>query len=145
MRRTDLPKLISDAGRVLRTVVDQRGRALGLTRAQATILYCLVREDGMRQVDLAEFLEVEPISAARLIDRLEQSGYVARKADADDRRVKRVYITKDGRAAQVAFKKLLDAVFDEAFEGLADSRVDALCRDLEEVKARLAQQLAKAP
>ncbi len=145
MRRAELPKLISDTVRLMRTLVDQRGRGLGLTRAQAVVLYRLAQEDGQRQVDLAEYLEVEPISAARLVDKLEESGYVARKPDAQDRRVKRVYLTREGRAAQAAFKKVLDALFEEVFAGMSDSRVEAMARDLEEAKARVAEQLSRQP
>lgn len=143
MTPSDLPKLISDTGRVLRTVVDQRARCLGLTRAQGVILFRLMAEDGLRQVDLAGHVEVEPITLARLVDRLEQTGYVTRRVDAQDRRVKRVYLTDAGRHAQAAFREVLNSVFTEVLAPLGADHQAALYRDLEEIKTRLAAQLAK--
>lgn len=140
---SDLPKLISDTGRVLRTVVDQRARSLGLTRAQGVILYRLVGQDGQRQIDLAEQVEVEPITLARLVDRLELSGYVTRRADGRDRRVKRIYLTDTGRQAQAGFRQVLEAVFAEVLAPFSEARQAALYRDLDAIKTRLTAQLAK--
>lgn len=77
--------LISDVARLLRKRFDRRAAELGLTRAQWRALGNLARDEGMIQSHLADLLEVEKITLARLVDRLECAGWVERRADADDR------------------------------------------------------------
>ena len=78
--------------------MDQVMRPLGITRSQWSVLTTLSRggNDGMMQVDLARLLEVGKVTVGGLVDRLETTGHVERRADPTDRRVKRVYITKQG-------------------------------------------------
>jgi len=90
--------LVHDVSRIRRTVMDMVMRPLGITRSQWTVLTTLARggNDGMMQVDLARLLEVGKVTVGGLVDRLEATGHVERRADATDRRVKRVYITEQG-------------------------------------------------
>jgi MarR family transcriptional regulator, transcriptional regulator for hemolysin len=90
---TDLLILLHDVARLVRTLADRRARAHGMTRAQWMILFRLRRRDGMTQRELAEILEVEPITVGRLVDRLEAHGMVKRCADPADRRVWRLHLT----------------------------------------------------
>ena len=76
----------------MRIDADKRARAHGMTRAQWGILIWLDRQPGLSQKELAEILEVEPITVARLIDRLEARGMVERRADARDRRIWRLHL-----------------------------------------------------
>ena len=89
---SDLLVLISDAGRLIRVEVDRRARAHGMTRAQWLILAWLNRQPGLSQKELAEKLEVEPITVARLVDRLEARGLLERRPDPSDRRVWRLHL-----------------------------------------------------
>ncbi len=90
--------LVHDVSRIRRTVMDHAMRPLGLTRSQWSVLSALSRggEEGMMQVDLARLLEVGKVTVGGLVDRLEATGYVERRADARDRRAKRVCITEQG-------------------------------------------------
>src|SRR3954447_25460282 len=84
--------LLHDVARLLRTRFDQRARVLGLSRAQWSVLAHLSRNEGIRQNALADILEVEPITLARLLDRLEESGMVERRVDPNDRRARRLFV-----------------------------------------------------
>ncbi len=88
----DLLFLLHDVARLLRGEADRRARASGMTRAQWVILFWLERQPGLSQKELAEILEVEPITVARLIDRLEARGMVERRPDAKDRRIWRLHL-----------------------------------------------------
>lgn len=90
--RTDLLYILHDVARQLRLESDRRARAHGMTRAQWIILVRLERQPGLSQKELAEILEVEPITVARLIDRLEDRGMVERRGDPADRRVWRLHL-----------------------------------------------------
>jgi MarR family transcriptional regulator, transcriptional regulator for hemolysin len=88
----DLLFLIHDVARLLRVDADKRARSHGMTRAQWGILIWLERQPGISQKELSEFLEVEPITVARLIDRLENRGMVERRPDPRDRRIWRLHL-----------------------------------------------------
>ncbi len=89
---SDLLFLLHDVARLLRHEADRRASAHGMTRAQWVILFWLERQPGLSQKELAEILEVEPITVARLIDRLEGRGMVERRPDPKDRRIWRLHL-----------------------------------------------------
>jgi len=88
----DLMFLLHDVARLIRVDADKRARAHGMTRAQWGILIWLERQPGLSQKELAEILDVEPITVARLIDRLETRGMVERRPDPKDRRIWRLHL-----------------------------------------------------
>src|SRR5690348_3214881 len=74
-----------------------RGRPFGLTRAQWQILAHLQRHEGINQSGLAEIIELEPVTVGRLVDRMEEAGWVERRADPGDRRAHRLFLTERAR------------------------------------------------
>ncbi len=88
----DLLILINDLARGIRTDADRRARSHGMTRAQWLILARLERTPGMSQRELAELVEVEPITIGRLVDRLEARHLVERRPDPEDRRIWRLHL-----------------------------------------------------
>ncbi len=88
--------LMHDVSRLRRTVFDDFVKPLGVTRSQWWVLAHLSRHDGMIQSDLANILELGKAALGGLIDRLESSRLVERRADAIDRRAKRVYLSSAG-------------------------------------------------
>ncbi len=93
----DLLFLLHDVARLLRVEADKRARCHGMTRAQWAILIWLERQPGISQKELSELLEVEPITVARLIDRLEARGMVERRPDPRDRRIWRLHLLAPAR------------------------------------------------
>src|SRR5215470_2912263 len=96
--------LLSDVARTMRTYIDQRAREHGMTRAQCGVLARLVRQEGMTQAEMAEALEIQPISLVRLIDRLCLHGLVEPRQHPRDRRANRLDLKQKGRAT---FTKLI--------------------------------------
>ena len=90
--RADVMLLLHDVARLHRVAADKRARAHDMTRAQWVMLLRLARQPGLSQKELSELLEVEPITVARLIDRLEQRGMVERRPDPRDRRIWRLHL-----------------------------------------------------
>src|SRR5215210_4605358 len=96
-RRREFVFLLFDVARLLRTLADQRVRGLNMTRAQWAVLARLERFEGLKQSELAESLEIQPITLTRLVDRLCANGLVERRADPQDRRAKRLFLTAVAR------------------------------------------------
>src|SRR6266849_1289721 len=90
---------INDVARLLKTYADQRARDYGMTRAQWAVLARVERAEGLKQIELADTLDIQPITLTRLIDRLCDNGLLERRSDPDDRRAKRLFLTPTARPA----------------------------------------------
>src|SRR5258707_3532335 len=95
--RREFAFLISDVARLLRTYADQRARQFGMTRAQWAVLARLEHNEGLKQSELAEMLDLQPITLTRLVDRLCTIGMIERIAVPSDSRVKRLSLTHAAR------------------------------------------------
>ena len=88
--RREFAFFINDVARMLRTYADQRARQLGMTRAQWAVMARLEHAEGLKQSELAEMLDLQPITLTRLVDRLCANGLIERRPDPNDRRAKRL-------------------------------------------------------
>lgn len=115
--------LLHDASRLLRKRFETRASGYGLSAAQWRLLVRVFKEEGIAQARLAELLEIEPISVSRLIDRMEEGGWIERRNDKSDRRVRTIYLTEKSRAIFNQMRGMATQVFDYALTGLsADER-----------------------
>ena len=129
---------VAKTAHALRRAFDRRAAALGVTRAQWRVLAWLGREDGMRQVALAEGLDVEPITLCRMIDRLAEAGLVERRPDEADRRAWRIHLTAEAWPVIDKLRGVAAEFLDEALDGVAEAD-QATVRDvLAQVRANLA-------
>lgn len=129
--------LLSDSARLLRTVFDRRVRTLGLTRSQWLVLRRLDWHPGASQSELADIMEVEKPTAGRLIDRLEENGWVERRPDPADRRIKRIYMTGEGERVNNQIRPISRAIVDDVLSDLSPEDQEKLADMLVEVKRRL--------
>lgn len=136
--------LVSDVARLMRTELDRRARGQGLTRSQWLALSRLARFPGVSLSSLAEMLEMEKAPAGRLIDRLEEGGWVRRQQDRADRRVKRLYPTPEAEAVYKQMRNITRETMQEAFDGISGENHDLACRVMAAVKTRL-QEMTGQP
>ncbi len=129
--------IISDVARLLRTAFDRRVRRLGLTRAQWLLLTRLHRRPGSSQSELADKMEVEKASAGRMIDRLEAKGWVERRAQHDDRRIKRIHLTREAERVHKRIWRIAEATVDDALASLSAPERAQLLKLLARVKGGL--------
>lgn len=143
MFREDLSRnfgfILNDVARLMRTTFDRRVKALGLTRSQWWVLNHLFRNDGVTQSELAEILEVEKATLGRLLDRMEQKGWIRREGDADDRRAKRVFLTEDVEPAIKTMRAAAAEVRRESMAGLSATRQTQFVDALLAIKANLSR------
>ncbi|MEW9806973.1 MarR family winged helix-turn-helix transcriptional regulator [Mesorhizobium marinum] len=131
--------LIHDAARLLRKRFEAKGSAYGLSAAQWRLLVRLVKEEGVAQARLAELLEIEPISVSRLLDRMEEGGWIERRQDASDRRVRMIFPTEKSREAFAEIKSVAGEVYDLALAGLSADEKQTLIRSLNTIIANLSE------
>jgi MarR family transcriptional regulator, transcriptional regulator for hemolysin len=134
----DLPFLLHDVARLMRTRFDQHSnRKWGMTRAQSVILLKLSRQPGLCQNELAALLEVEPITVARLIDRLEAGGFVERRPDPSDRRMHRLHLLPASGPILAEIDKFRTGSFVQFKAGISEADWEAALRVLHHIKEKL--------
>ena len=132
-----LPFEIAETAHALRRAFDRRASALGVTRAQWKVLFRLSRMPGLRQVELADMLDVEPITLSRIVDRLAEANLVERRADPADRRAWRLYVTDSAKPLVEKLRRLGEAMTEEAFAGIPNVQLEALRETLAQVRDNL--------
>jgi MarR family transcriptional regulator for hemolysin len=134
----DLPFEIAETAHGMRRAFDRRASSLGVTRAQWKVLFSLTRAPGLRQVELAEKLDVEPITLSRIIDRLEEAALVERAPDPADRRAWRLQVTEKAKPLVAKLKDLGSELVGEAFDGIERSELERVRSVLAQVRQNLA-------
>ncbi len=120
LRQDSLGFLVADVSRLMRKAFKQRLEGSSLTLAQARALVYVSRNEGVRQVDLADMLEVQPITLARLIDQLAEAQLVERRPDANDRRAYQIFLTPAAAPHLAAIEQVAAAIRTDALRDLND-------------------------
>jgi MarR family transcriptional regulator for hemolysin len=126
---------------MLRTYADQKASQFGITRAQWVLLARLDRFEGLKQSELAEMLDLQPITVTRLLDRLCNSGLIERRADPNDRRAKRLFLTPAARPLLERLGDLGEEVMATALAGVAPESVERMVAQLATVKENLREAI----
>ncbi|WFU59389.1 MarR family transcriptional regulator [Bradyrhizobium pachyrhizi] len=126
-----------ESSRLLRNYIDHRAKARGTTRAQWIVLFRLREQEGLSQVDLADVLELQPISLVRLLDRLVEHDLLERRPDPRDRRANRLFLTRSGRRLVDDLDSLRDAIAGDVLRDVSDKHVESGLSTLREVKDRI--------
>jgi DNA-binding MarR family transcriptional regulator len=126
-----------ESSRFLRNYVDHRAKSRGTTRAQWIVLFRLREQEGLSQVDLADVLELQPISLVRRLDRLVEQGLVERRSDPRDRRANRLFLTIAGRQLADDLDSLRDAIATDVLQGVPTATVETSLKALRDVKERI--------
>jgi MarR family transcriptional regulator for hemolysin len=132
---------LNDVARMLRTFSNQKAKQFGVTRAQWAVLARLDRFEGLKQSELAEMLDLQPITLTRLLDRLCDCGFIERRADPNDRRAKRLYLTPAGRPLIEQLGSLGEGLMATALAGVDREHVEKMIVQLAIVKENLRQAI----
>ena len=130
--------LLSDVSRLLRSHFDQRARELGLTtRSQWRVLAHLGPNQGINQSALADILEIENMTLARHIDRLEEAGWVERRRDPDDRRVWRLFLSETALPMFDHMQELITETEAHVLAGFSEQERQQMMGRLEIMKSNI--------
>jgi MarR family transcriptional regulator, transcriptional regulator for hemolysin len=137
--------LISDVSRLLRRNFDKRAQKIGLSRAQWQVLAWLKRNEGISQTQLADLLEMSPMTLVRLIDRLEMNGLVERRPHPTDRRVYQLFLAGHAHPSLDRLWSMGAETRDEALEGIPQEVEAALLKALAKIRKNLIAADARVP
>ena len=139
---------LNDVARLLRTYADYKAAQLGITRAQWAVLVRVERLEGLNQSELAEGLDLQPITLTRLVDKLSDSGLIERRPDPTDRRAKRLFLTAAARPLLERLSELGEETMANTLTGVDGVSVKDMVAKLSLVKEnlrRLIQQRGADP
>ena len=136
LKRQLIAQLV-EGSRLLRNYIDHRAKVRGTTRAQWIVLFRLRQQEGLSQVDLADVLELQPISLVRLLDRLVEHGLLERRHDPKDRRANRLFLTASGRQLVDDLDSLRDDIASDVLQDLSDDAIETSLAALRDIKDRI--------
>ena len=132
---------LGEVQRLMRAYADKEAARYGITRAQWAVLAKVERSEGMKQTELAEQLEMQPITLTRLIDKLCDSGWIERRGDNNDRRVNRLYLRKAARPLLGKLAGLKSEITAAALAGISPAEAERLVAQLESIKENVRNAL----
>jgi MarR family transcriptional regulator, transcriptional regulator for hemolysin len=130
--------------RMLRLYADKQARRFGLTRAQWAVLAKLERIEGLKQTEIADLMEMQPITLTRLIDKLCDAGLIERRSDETDRRVNRLYLTEAAKPLMAKLATLRAEITQTALASLSNADTHRLVDELETIKDNIREALLSA-
>ncbi|HWX82209.1 MAG TPA: MarR family transcriptional regulator [Xanthobacteraceae bacterium] len=140
--------ILNDVARLLRTYADYKAAQFGITRAQWAVLVRLERSEGLNQTELADVLDLQPITLTRLLDKLSDSGLIERRPDPGDRRAKRLFLTPAARPLLKRLAELGEETMTSTLAGIDPESIEKMVSQLALVKEnlrRLIQQRHTGP
>ncbi|MGE5318810.1 MAG: MarR family winged helix-turn-helix transcriptional regulator [Hyphomicrobiaceae bacterium] len=137
-KQDSLGFLLADVSRLMRHAFRQRLDGSSLTLAQARALIYVSRNEGIRQVELADMLEIQPISLARLIDQLAEARLVERRPDPSDRRAYKLFLKPEAAAHLAAIEQVATSIRADALAGIDKLQAEALLGALNTMRVNLA-------
>src|SRR3954466_5449466 len=136
---------LGEVQRLVRAYADKEAARYGITRAQWAVLAKVERAEGLKQTELAEQMEMQPITLTRLIDRLCDNGWIERRSDHTDRRVNRLYLRKAARSLLGKLSGLRSELTATALEGISASDAHRLLAQLEAIKENVRNAIQNTP
>ena len=130
---TILPE-IGETAHTLRKAFTRRAAALGVTGAQWKVLFKLSLRPGLRQVEIADMLDIEPITLTRILDRLQEAGLIERSPDPADRRAWRLHVTAKAEPLVEKLRRIAGDLTAEAFAGIGSEDIETVRRTLARVR-----------
>ena len=136
---------LAEVQRLVRAYADKHASRFGITRAQWAVLAKVERFEGLKQSELAEQMEMQPITLTRLVDRLCDNGWIERRGDETDRRVNRLYLCKAARPLLGKLAGLRSELTATALEGINPADAHRLLAQLEAIKENVRNAIQNAP
>jgi len=137
--KTWLPILVADVNRLVRKTFTASRQPDGLTQEQFRTLVHLSLREGIRQVELADILEIKPITLTRVLDQLGQAGLIERRPAPNDRRAHQLFLTDAAKPHLQTFETLKNQISQRMTAGLSDAEVAQLLLLLRHVHAQMGQ------
>ena len=129
--------LCMDVSRLLRKQLDEAAKKVGATGAQWRTLLVLRQLPGLTQGAMAEYMDVEPMTICRMVDRLEQAGFVERRRDPADRRAWQLFLTDAAKPVVEELQQIGLSMVDRSIRDLSQDQIEQLRTSLNHIRGNL--------
>ena len=129
--------ILKDVNRLYVQRFEQHAASLGLTLPQCRTLLRVAENEGVSQVRLAELTDLEPMALVRILDRMESEGWLERRSDPSDRRIRCLYMTSKGRPLLEDIRRLMELTWSDAFSGISKDKSEMVSEVLDRVRDNL--------
>jgi len=129
--------ILKDVNRLYVQRFEQHAASLGLTLPQCRALLRVAENEGVSQVRLAELTDLEPMALVRILDRMEAEGWLERRSDPRDRRIRCLYMTPKGKPLLDDIRRLMDLTWADAFSGIPKDKSEMVFEVLDRVRGNL--------
>lgn len=130
MTRRQFPFSVARIARRWRKLLDERLKDLGVTQARWSTMVALHRGgEGVTQRELAELMSIENPTLVRLLDNLESQGLIERRPCEQDRRARRLHLTKRGESFIQQLDKRAEGLREQLLSGIDEDEL-ATCLDV---------------
>ncbi len=117
--------------------LEEKLRGTGVSPAQFVALAQLIACGPLSQSELVSRLSITPATGVRLIDRLERDGWVKRKADKNDSRIKMIVLTRKAIKIWDEISHVGREIVSRAYKGVQPSEIETAKRVLEQLRKNL--------
>ena len=132
--------LLHDVTRLMKRLFDKRMSTLNLTRSQWWVLNFLYFNEGINQSDFAVLLDIEKAPLSRLLYRMEKKGWVERRSDKSDKRIKNLFLSKKIKPLIIDMRDMANLTREQALSGLSEKEQIILRKNLKKIKQTLSNQ-----
>ena len=132
--------LLHDVTRLMKRLFDKRMSTLDLTRSQWWVLNFLYFNEGINQSDFAVLLDIEKAPLSRLLYRMEKKGWIERRSDKNDKRIKNLFLSKKIKPLIVDMRDMANLTRQQALSGLSEKEQITLRENLKKIKQTLSNQ-----
>lgn len=137
----DIEYLICHVSMLWRRLLNSKIKHLNISATEKRVLICIGRNPGLTQVQIANLLELEPQNLIRSLDKLEQQEWIAKQADANDRRSKCLFITDKAKKIISQVKEINESVKPQILTGMDKKQIEQLIQALTHVRENLFEEL----
>jgi len=138
----DIEYVVCHVGLLWRRLVNAKIKALGICGTEKRVLFCVGRMPGLTQVQVANFLDLEPQNIIRTLDKLEQQNWIEKRPAPQDRRAKCLFVTTSGKKMIQQIKALTDSLKPQILSGLSEQQLQTIINHLSVMRENLLTQLA---
>ena len=131
--------LLHDVTRLMKRLFDKRMSKLDLTRSQWWVLNFLYFNEGINQSDFAVLLDIEKAPLSRLLYRMEKKGWIERRSDKNDKRIKNLFLSKKIKPLIIEMRDMANSTRKLALSGLSNKEQTLFRQSLKKIKQTLSQ------
>ena len=132
--------LLHDVTRLMKRLFDKRMSTLDLKRSQSWALKFLYFNEGINQSDFAVLLDIEKAPLSRLLYRMEKKGWIERRSDKNDKRIKNLFLSKKIKPLIVDMRDMANFTRQQALSGLSEKEQIIFRENLKKIKQTLSTQ-----